>query len=105
MGTDVPLTVPEQDQSSNGAAPDPSATPARPLARDLPTPKSPSRTAVSTGIALRLPVVALALGGILWYMPARPEGVAIGVALVPLTLLWVGLRSRTQAGDQPTSPN
>lgn len=68
---------------------------------DLASPSKPRIAAVSTGIALRLPLVALALGGILWYMPARPEGVAIGVALVPLTMIWVGLRPR----PRPLSSN
>jgi hypothetical protein len=30
---------------------------------------------------LKWPLVGLALAGILWYMPARPEGVALGVVL------------------------
>lgn len=52
---------------------------------------------------LKWPLVLLALAFILWYMPARPEGVALGVllALVGASIASVAVnRSR----DEPTSP-
>ncbi len=40
------------------------------------------RTWVLPGVLLlKWPFILLALAGILWYMPARPEGVAIGALL------------------------
>ena len=46
----------------------------------------------------KLPLVALALTFILWYMPARPEGVAIGVLNGLLAAVYAGFR------HQKTSP-
>ncbi|TPV96651.1 MAG: hypothetical protein B7733_03865 [Myxococcales bacterium FL481] len=39
----------------------------------------------------RWPLVALALVGILWYMPARPEGIALGVAISLLSSVLAAL--------------
>jgi hypothetical protein len=51
-------------------------------------------------LLLKWPVLLLALAGILWYMPARPEGVAIGV-LLSLIGGAIASRSRpeTASGD------
>ncbi len=40
-----------------------------------------ARWALPTGLLLKWPLILLALWGILWYLPARPEGVALGVAI------------------------
>jgi hypothetical protein len=40
----------------------------------------------------KLPLVALALTCILWYMPARPEGVALGVLNGLLAAVYAGFR-------------
>ncbi len=51
------------------------------LEEDLDSPRS------SVGAMLfmfKLPLLALALAGILWYMPRRPDGVLIGVLLTLL---------------------
>lgn len=37
--------------------------------------------ALPLGLLIKWPLILLALGGILWYLPARPEGVALGVAI------------------------
>jgi hypothetical protein len=41
---------------------------------------------------LRLALLLLAMLGILWYMPARPEGLAVGVFIVLLAATIAGLR-------------
>jgi len=40
----------------------------------------------------KLPLVALALTCILWYLPARPEGVALGVLNGLLAAVYAGFR-------------
>jgi len=47
-----------------------------------------------TKSGLRLILVALALAIILWYMPARPEGIVIGVCLV---LVAAAIAARSSA--------
>ena len=55
-----------------------------------------------TVILLKWPFVLLALGLILWYMPARPEGVAIGIGLSLLAITIAALRgSREPPGTTP----
>ena len=44
----------------------------------------------------RLPLVVLALVLILWYMPARPEGVALGVVLSLASAVFAALRSENR---------
>jgi hypothetical protein len=62
--------------------------PARPGARALP------------GLLLvKWPLVLLALAGILWYMPARPEGLAAGVIL---SLVAAAIAGRPRASDSET---
>jgi hypothetical protein len=41
---------------------------------------------------LRLALLLLAMLGILWYMPARPEGLAVGVLIVLLAATIAGFR-------------
>ena len=42
----------------------------------------------------RAPLVLLALLGILWYMPARPEGLAIGVLIVLISAVAAAVRAK-----------
>jgi hypothetical protein len=41
---------------------------------------------------LRLAFLLLAMLGVLWYMPARPEGMAVGVLIVLLAATMAGYR-------------
>lgn len=72
-----------------------------PSAHDDPPP-SASDTAKREGARvralglLRLPFVVLALVLILWYMPARPEGVALGVTLSLAAAVLAALRAENQ---------
>lgn len=50
---------------------------------------------------LRLPFVVLALVLILWYMPARPEGVALGVTLSLAAAVLAALRAENQRSAPP----
>jgi hypothetical protein len=65
------------------------------------------RTWVLPGVLLlKWPLLLLALAGILWYMPARPEGVAIGalLALVGASIASLGAnRGANRGSDPPTS--
>lgn len=40
-----------------------------------------AKWALPTALLVKWPLFLLALWGILWYLPARPEGVALGVAI------------------------
>ena len=57
-------------------------------------------------LLLKWPAVLLALAFILWYMPARPEGVALG-ALLPLVAASLaareGKRGQSTEAQDPTS--
>jgi len=63
------------------------------------------RTWVLPGVLLlKWPFLLLALAGILWYMPARPEGVALGalLALVGASIAAIrGNRSNGSVSDAP----
>jgi hypothetical protein len=50
-----------------------------------------NRTALTLLLLMKWPLVLLALLGILWYLPARPEGVALGVAisLAAASIAWL----------------
>lgn len=53
-------------------------------------------------LAVRGPVVLLVLAGILWYMPARPEGLAAGVAIALLAAVIAASRARHEdSGERP----
>lgn len=64
--------------------------------------------APSGGAALKLlaklPLVALALTLILWYMPARPEGVAIGVLNGLLAAIYAAIRQKQAPPSPPPAP-
>ncbi len=44
------------------------------------------------GSGLRLALLLLAMLGVLWYMPARPEGMAVGVLIVLVAATIAGFR-------------
>lgn len=52
-------------------------------------------------LLLKWPFLLLALAFILWYMPARPEGVALGALLALVAASIAALRANR--GDAPTS--
>jgi hypothetical protein len=61
------------------------------------------RTWVLPGVLLlKWPFILLALAGILWYMPARPEGVALGALLALVGASMAALRAN-RGSDAPTS--
>jgi hypothetical protein len=61
------------------------------------------RTWVLPGVMLlKWPFLLLALGFILWYMPARPEGVALGALLALVGASIAALRAN-RGSDAPTS--
>ena len=62
-------------------------------------PASPSSRVLPGLLLLKWPLVMLALAGILWYMPARPEGVAAGVIL---SLAAAAIAARPRASDSDT---
>lgn len=60
------------------------------------------RTWVLPGvILLKWPFILLALGLILWYMPARPEGVAVGALLALVGASIAAIRGN-KSSDEPT---
>ncbi len=61
-----------------------------------------SRSALMLLLLMKWPVVLLALLGILWYLPARPEGVALGIAisLAAASIAWLR-RPTAPADDAP----
>ena len=81
---DAPTTAPNDD-----GPPSPSETASRESAR------------VRALGLLRLPFVVLALVLILWYMPARPEGVALGVTLSLAAAVLAALRAENQRSAPP----
>jgi hypothetical protein len=54
--------------------------------------------ALPLGLLVKWPLVLLALGGILWYSPARPEGVALGVAVALAAASMAALRGSRPPG-------
>lgn len=51
----------------------------------------------NAGGPLRLAVLVLAMAMILWYMPARPEGLAVGILIVLLAAAIAGFRANQAA--------
>ena len=51
------------------------------------------------GVALRWPLFMVALFGILWYMPARLEGVLAGITVSLLSTIFAALRLPTNDTD------
>jgi len=62
-------------------------------------PARPGGRALPGLLLLKWPLVLVALAGILWYMPARPEGVAAGVIL---SLVAAAIAARPRASDSDT---
>lgn len=61
-----------------------------------------AKWALPTGLLVKWPLFLLALWGILWYLPARPEGVALGVAIA-LAAASVAARPRLEPpGSAPS---
>ncbi|MCX4240357.1 hypothetical protein [Paraliomyxa miuraensis] len=52
-------------------------------------------------LLLKWPFILLALAGILWYMPARPEGVAVG-ALLALVGASIGALAKNRVTPSPS---
>lgn len=57
--------------------------------------------ALPVGLLLKWPLMLLALFAILWYMPARPEGVALGVA-ISLAGASIAAMKRSTSGSSPS---
>ena len=67
---------------------------------------SGSTPGIGGATLLRIPLVLLALLGVLWYMPARPEGLAIGVLIVLISAVAAALRAkRAFSRDRTKTPN
>lgn len=54
-------------------------------------------------ILFKMPFLALALFGVLWYMPARPEGLALGIGLGLIAAIWAGIATtrKLRSSKQP----
>lgn len=65
-----------------------------------------ARTWVLPGVLLlKWPFILLALAFILWYMPARPEGVALGALLALVGASIAAVATKKASPDQaPTTP-
>jgi hypothetical protein len=65
--------------------------------------RPPARVSMPAQFALKLPLLLLALGSVLWYMRARSEAVASGLvlALVGLAAAARTTRAPTQAPSRP----
>lgn len=64
-------------------------------------PAAGKKWVLPAAMVLKWPFLLLALGLILWYMPARPEGVALGVALSLVAASIAALRG----SKQPSATN
>jgi lysylphosphatidylglycerol synthetase-like protein (DUF2156 family) len=75
------------------ASEDPGGQPANVGAGESDRPHEPAPTS-ENGLrsGLRLALLLLAMLGILWYMPARPEGLAVGVLIVLVAATIAGFR-------------
>lgn len=61
-----------------------------------------TKWSLPAGLLLKWPLILLALGAILWYMPARPEGVALGVA-ISLAAASIAALQRSKPSGSPSS--
>lgn len=61
-----------------------------------------SKWALPAGLLLKWPLILLALWGILWYLPARPEGVALGVAIALAAASLAALSRSKPSGSAPS---
>lgn len=59
--------------------------------------------ALPLGLLVKWPLILLALAGILWYLPARPEGVALGVAIA-LAAASIAAASNAAGRSRPSGP-
>lgn len=66
--------------------------PSRASNQSDPAHEPPARAPEALRSGLRLALLLLAMLGILWYMPARPEGLAVGVLIVLLAATIAGYR-------------
>jgi len=63
-------------------------------AHDLVAEDGTPKRRIRVGMALRLPLFLVALVGILWYMPARPQGLFLGVVIGLLAASVAALRAK-----------
>jgi hypothetical protein len=63
-----------------------------------------NRSALTLLLLMKWPLVLLALLGILWYLPARPEGVALGIAisLAAASIAWLRRPAAPPEGSAPS---
>jgi hypothetical protein len=83
--------------SENGEIPAPTSDPAQIVGLD-------GARQIRARSLLKWPLLGLALAGILWYMPARPEGVALGVVLSLAAAVLAGLFEPLDATSPEGSP-
>ncbi len=68
-------------------------------------PAAPGRPIFPKILLLKWPALLLALGGLLWYMPARPEGVLAGIVLSLGAAAWAARPARgPSTPPHPPSP-
>ena len=94
--TDLGLEI--EDDLDVGPSPD-----ARPEEPEL-TPRQKRATSLQSTLVgvswlLKLPALLVALGIVLWYLPARPEGIALGVGLTLLAAVLAALLPLPRAPD------
>jgi hypothetical protein len=53
-------------------------------------------------LVMKWPLILLALFGVLWYLPARPEGVALGVAISLAAASIAAIQQRKPSGPAPS---
>jgi hypothetical protein len=63
-------------------------------ASDLVNEDGTPKRRIRVGMVLRMPLFLVALVGILWYMPARPQGVFLGVVIGLLAASIAALTAR-----------
>lgn len=61
-----------------------------------------SKWALPTALLVKWPLILLALFGILWYSPARPEGVALGVVIALAAASFAALARSKPSGSAPS---
>ena len=60
------------------------------------------RWALLGPLIAKWPLILLALFGVLWYLPARPEGVALGVAISLAAASIAAIQQRKPSGPAPS---
>ncbi len=61
-----------------------------------------SKWALPAGLLVKWPLILLALFVILWYSPARPEGVALGVVIALAAASFAALVRSRPSGSAPS---